>query len=237
LGYNLNAPPIQWDGSADARALRKAMKGFGTDEKTLIEVLATKDPLQVDVLRAAYKREHNRDLISDIESECRGSLEEVFVALASGPLIQDCRVLREGMKGPGTDEEALNDVLLGRSNADIKVIKSFYNKTYRRDLEADLKSELSMKTERHFLFVITGTRAESSAPVVPQQVDADVLEIYKATEGKTGTDEVLVCQILSSRNDAQIAAIAQVYEQKYRRTLEAVIKSVCPPFPLTCQDR
>ncbi|OBT50153.1 hypothetical protein VE04_09139 [Pseudogymnoascus sp. 24MN13] len=202
------------------------MKGFGTDEKTLIHVLVSKDALQVDVLRAAYKKEHGRDLIADIASECGGNLEEVlFGESFTGPLAQDCHVLRTGMAGPGTDEEALNDVLLGRSNADIAAIKNLYTKTYRRNLEADLKSELSMKTERHFLMVVAGTRAESSAPVVPQQVEQDVLEIYKATEGKTGTDELLVCQIMSSRNDAQIGAIAGLYEQKYRRSLEAVIKS------------
>ncbi|KFZ05113.1 hypothetical protein V502_09979, partial [Pseudogymnoascus sp. VKM F-4520 (FW-2644)] len=224
-GYVVPAPHIQWDGTADARALRKAMKGFGTDEKTLIHVLVSKDALQVDVLRAAYKKEHSRDLIADIASECGGDLEEVLLAMVRGPLAQDCHVLRTGMAGPGTDEEALNDVLLGRSNADMAAIKACYTKTYRRNLEADLKSELSMKTERLFLMVVAGNRAESSAPVVPQQVEQDVLEIYKATEGKTGTDELLVCQILSSRNDAQIGAIAQLYEQKYRRSLEAVIKS------------
>jgi annexin A7/11 len=86
-----------------------------------------------------------------------------------------------------------------------------------------------MKTERHFMMVVAGNRAEDSAPVIPQQIDQDVLEIYKATEGKVGTDELLVCSILSSRNDAQIRAIAHAYEAKFRRSLETVIKKVNLP--------
>lgn len=200
------------------------MKGFGTDEKALISILSNKDPLQIAVLRQAFYQAHKRDLLSDIASETSGYFEETLLAIARGPLLQDCYVLRKAMEGAGTSEEALNDVLLSRSNADMAAIKAQYQRTYRRDLETDLKSDLSMKTERHFLMVVAGTRAESSAPVIPQQIESDVLEIYKATEGKLGTDELLICQIFSSRNDAQIGAIARSYEQKYRKSLEAVIK-------------
>jgi annexin A7/11 len=54
------------------------------------------------------------------------------------------------------------------------------------------------------------------------------MEIYKATEGKVGTDELLVCSILSQRSDAQIRAIAHTYKQKFTRDLETVIKKVFP---------
>lgn len=212
------------------------MKGFGTDEKALIAVLCDKDPLQVAVLRQTYNYTQSRDLLADLKSELGGYFEELMMGIVRGPLGQDVYVLYQAMKGPGTDEEALNDVLLSRSNADIAAIKQQYQATYRRSLEADLKSDLSMKTERHFLMVVAGNRAESSAPVIPQQIDADVLEIYKATEGKMGTDELQVCQILTSRNDAQIGAIARSYEQKYRKSLESVIKSVSRSFPLSNFD-
>jgi annexin A7/11 len=120
-------------------------------------------------------------------------------------------------------------VLLSRSNADIQAIKNTYYQTFRRRLEDDIKGDLSGKTERHFLIVLGANRAEDAAPVVPQQIDADVQELYKATEGRAGTDEVSVCSILSTRNDNQIRAIAQSYQQKYSKTLEEVIKRVSFP--------
>ena len=86
---------------------------------------------------------------------------------------------------------------------------------------------MSMKTERHFLIVLGANRAEDSAPVIPGQVDADVQDLYRATEGKVGTDELMVCSILSTRSDNQIRAIAHTYEQKYRRKLHDVIRKVC----------
>jgi len=223
LGYG---PPqiIQWDGSPDAAAARAAMKGFGTDEKALIRCLATKDPLQIDAIRSAYNRNFKRDLEQDVRKETSSWFQKGLVSIVRGPLRSDIYNLYEAMDGVGTKESVLNDVLLGRSNADMQAIKSAYQQTFKRRLEDDVKGDLSMKTERHFLIVLGANRAEDSAPVVPQQVDSDVMELYKATEGKLGTDEMLVCSILSTRNDNQIRAINQAYEQKFRRKLEDVIK-------------
>jgi annexin A7/11 len=202
------------------------MKGFGTDEKALIRVLVDKDPLQVNVLRDTYQHKFHRSLISDVQSEVSGWFEEGLCAIIRGPLATDVHLLKGATHGPGTKEKVLNDVLLGRSNADLRAIKEAYQKTYRTSLEADIKADLSMKTERHFLMVLAANRNEESAPVIPQQVDQDVMEIYKATEGQVGTDELLVCSILSQRSDAQIRAIAYTYKQKFTQDLETVIKKV-----------
>ncbi|OTA04943.1 Calpactin I heavy chain, calcium ion binding [Trichoderma parareesei] len=220
-------PPqiIQYDATADADALRRAMKGFGTDEKALVNVLARKDPLQIEVLRTTYERRHKRSLIDDIEKETRSWFEYGLVQLARGPLMSDVHNLYKAMSGPGTKEIVMNDILLSRSNADLKAIKSAYQQTFRRSLENDVKGELSLKTERHFLIVLNANRAEDMAPVNPQQVEEDVMSIYRSTEGKFGTDEILVCSILSTRNDNQIRAIAHLYKQKFNRDLDNVISS------------
>jgi annexin A7/11 len=149
-----------------------------------------------------------------------------LVQLARGPLQADVNLLFEAMDGPGTKEVVLNDVLLSRSNADLKAIKAAYSQTFRRNLEDAVKGDLSMKTERHFMLVLAANRAEDSAPVDPRQVDEDVVQLYKATEGRMGTDEILVCSILTSRNNDQIRAIAHSYKQKFRKDLDDVIKSV-----------
>lgn len=201
-----------------------AMKGMGTDEKALIRVLANKDPLQVEAIKNAYFRLFSRSLEKDIKSETGGHFETGLVAIISGPLAHDVQLLYSAMDGPGTKELVLNDVLLGRSNADMRAIKGMYQHTFHRSLESDVKGDLSMKTERHFMIILGACRAEDSAPVIPQAIDQDVMELYRATEGKMGTDEMLVCSILSTRNDNQIRAISHTYEQKFRRSLEEVIK-------------
>lgn len=202
------------------------MKGFGTDEKTLIRVLATKDPLQIEAIKDVYYRNFKRSLEKDILSETGGYFEKGLVAIVQGPLLHDCHSLHGAMSGPGTKEKVLNDVLLGRSNADLQAIKSKYKQTFGTSLESDVKGDLSMKTERHFLIVLGAARAEDSAPVIPQDIDRDVMDLYRGGEGKVGTDEMMFCSILSTRNDNQIRAISHAYEQKFRKRLDDVIRRV-----------
>lgn len=170
--------------SGAAAALRKAMKGFGTDEKALIQILAPMGPLEIESVKDAFKRNEKRDLMKDVHSETSGYFREGLEAIIRGPLEQDCHTLREGLKGIGTKEDFLNEVLLGRTNADINAIKAHYQHMYKRSLESDLKSDLSAKTERLFVMVIAARRTEESAPINPQQIDMNVNELYKATEGE-----------------------------------------------------
>jgi annexin A7/11 len=208
------------------------MKGFGTDEKALIRALATKDPIQISVIRETYHGRHRRELLADVQGETSGWFNEGLCAIIRGPLMQDVFLLHNAMNGPGTKEKVLNDVLLGRSNADMRAIKDLYQSTYHRSLESDVKEDLSMKTERHFLMVLAANRNEESVPVVPQQIDQDVMELYKATEGRMGTDELLVCSILSQRSDTQIRAIAYTYKQKFTKDFDHVIVKVPHRFIL-----
>lgn len=118
----------------------------------------------------------------------------------------------------------MNDVLLGRSNADLNAIKQHYRRVYGHSLESDVKGDLSLKTERLFDMVMAARRNEESAPVHPQQIDADVQELYRETEGQRGADQIAVCQIMTSRSDSQLRAISQAYKLKYHRSLEEVIR-------------
>jgi annexin A7/11 len=103
-------------------------------------------------------------------------------------------------------------------------IKHAYQTTFGRSMEADVKDDLSMKTERLFGMVMAANRADESTPINLQELDNDCSELHRATEGKVGTDQITVCNILASRSDGQLRAIAQHYQQKYHIALVDVIK-------------
>lgn len=53
-------PAANFDASRDADALRKAMKGLGTDEKTLISILGNRTTDQRMQIKETFKTKHNR---------------------------------------------------------------------------------------------------------------------------------------------------------------------------------
>ena len=211
------------DVSRDVEAIRKAMKGFGTDEKALITTMAKKDPVQMNTIRTQFDQRLMRNMVSDLEKETSGYFEKGLVQIARGPLAGDCYTLYDAMKGLGTKEAALDDVLIGRSNADINAIKAEYQRVFKKSLEADLRGDLSAGTEQMYMMIISARRSEDSAPVIPQQIDADVTELNKAIGNIISKNSAQVCDILITRNDNQLRAIAQGYQQRFHTPLAKVI--------------
>ncbi|KAF1849166.1 Annexin [Cucurbitaria berberidis CBS 394.84] len=213
------------DVSRDVEALHKAMKGFGTDEKALIATLAKKDAIQINTIRTQYDQRLMKSLVKDLEKETSGYFERGLVEIARGPLDSDCYNLMEAMKGMGTKEVMLDDILIGRSNADINAIKARYQHLFKRTLENDLRGDLSAGTEQMYMMITAARRNEDSHPVIPQEIEQAVTELQNSIGGFVGKNTAQVCQLLTSKNDAQLRAIAQSYEQRFRKPLDSVLKS------------
>ncbi|KAL3490251.1 hypothetical protein BJX62DRAFT_207696, partial [Aspergillus germanicus] len=223
LGYDPDQR-ASGDASKEADALRKAMKGWGTDEAALINVLAKPDPLQMALIRHTYMERHGRNLEKDLKSELSGDLELALLSLAAGPLGQDTAYLKEAISGIGTDEVAINDVLIGRSNADLRAIKYGYVSKYSKALVDDIKSDLSGKTEKFFVMLLNAVRPERGTYFDQASIDKDVHELHVATTAKTGTDEIGVAAVFLGASDAKLQAVAQAFEAKYHISLEKTIK-------------
>ncbi|WVW86705.1 hypothetical protein I302_108759 [Kwoniella bestiolae CBS 10118] len=232
LGVPIPAPPpavplnnLQgYNAQFDAERIRKATKGFGTDERTLIDVLAPLDAFQMEVLSRTYEQTVGRSLKKTLEKELSSWLEYTLVLLSLGPLGGDLHLLNRACSGMGTHEDLLNEILLGRSNEEMFHLKEGYKRVYGKDLVAVVRGELSMKTERMFNMALSGQRDESPY-LNQQQVQQDVEALYRAGPGKMGTDEIGVCGILLSRSDAHLQAIAQAFPQRHRIPLSQMIQS------------
>ncbi|KAJ5513658.1 hypothetical protein N7463_003210 [Penicillium fimorum] len=201
-----------------ADALRKAMKGFGTDEKALVAVLAQLDPLQMAAVRDTYSKHLGRDLFKDVKSETGGYFRDGLLAVLDGPLMHDVESLHDAIDGAGTKEWLLNDILLGRSNADINAIRTAYEMRYKRSLARDIEGDLSFKTSTLFTTILRAARHEESTPVNPQTIEADV----RCLQAKKNIKEV--CVIFAQASNAELRAISQSFESRYHIPLEKHIK-------------
>ena len=70
--------PAQWF----AKKAYKAMKGAGTDEKTLNRVIVSRAEIDMDDSRDYYFRDRNTDLRNDIDGDCSGAYGKLLMNLS-----------------------------------------------------------------------------------------------------------------------------------------------------------
>src|SRR5690348_2265547 len=100
---------------ADAKTLRTAMKGLGTDEAAIIKLSANRTNSQRQQIKLQYKTAFGRDLIADLKDELSGNFETAVLALYDDPILYDAKELRRAMKGAGTNEDTLIEIIGTRS--------------------------------------------------------------------------------------------------------------------------
>lgn len=197
-----SAPPPGFPAAAVVESIRKATKGFGTDEKRLIEALAPLDAWQMNAVYHTFKGTTGKDLLDELESETSGWFEAALRAKVLGPVGYDVWLVNRAIKGVGTHEDILNEVLLLRTNAEIWALKNAYRAKYNRDMERAIQDDLSFKTKRLFTMALQANRIEDWTPVDPTVVQHDVKELKAAARG-VGTDEIKVSRATHSVNADQ----------------------------------
>ena len=196
----------------DADALRKAMKGIGCDEKAIIDICLHRTNAQRLEIVRAYKASYGRDLIADLKSELHGKFEDAMIALFTDPIEYDADELRKAMKGLGTNEDTLIEIIASRPPAILRQIKEKFNEKYKRDLEKDVKSETGGTLRKLLIALLQCSRSTNTQPN-PEQCKAIAEEIYKAGEAKLGTDESVFNKYFCSLSPIELAHVARAYHQ------------------------
>ncbi|KFP24381.1 Annexin A6, partial [Colius striatus] len=153
-------PAGSFNDDGDAQVLRKAMKGLGTDEGAIIDVVTQRSNAQRQQILKAYKAHYGRDLMADLKSELSGSLAKLILGLMMTPAQYDAKQLRKAVEGAGTDESVLIEIMATRNNQEIQAINEAYQEAYHKSLEDDLSSD----TSGHFKRILVSLALEELSP-------------------------------------------------------------------------
>ncbi|CAL8126556.1 unnamed protein product [Orchesella dallaii] len=216
-------PHYPFDALEDARGLRAAMKGFGTDEDAIIDVLTKRCAGQRNEILTEFKNEFGRDLIKDLKSELGGKFEKLVLALMEPYYDYLAKELNNAMEKIGTNEDVLTEVLCTRGNAEIQFINEAYGRLFGKSLEDDISSEVSGHYKRLLVMLLTCSRNEH---VVEPELAAEMAErLYDAGEGTLGTEEESFTTLLAHNSFYQLKLVFDEYEKISGKTFQQAAES------------
>uniref|UniRef100_G3WNV1 Annexin n=1 Tax=Sarcophilus harrisii TaxID=9305 RepID=G3WNV1_SARHA len=217
-------PAEGFNACEDAQKLRKAMKGLGTDEDAIIDVLAYRTVSQRQEIKIAYKSNIGRDLIKDLKSELSGKFERVILGMMMPTVLYDVSELKRAMKGAGTDEGCLIEILASRTPQEIREINETYKREYGKTLEEDIRSDTSFMFQRVLVSLSSGGRDQGNY-LDDDLVKQDAQALYEAGEARWGTNEDKFLNVLCSRNRNHLLHVFDEYKRICNKDIEQSIKS------------
>merc|ERR1711894_146549 len=202
-----------FDCEKDCQTLRDAMKGLGTDEDTIIEIICARDYKQMADIKKSFQQMFGRVLEDDLKSELGGKLEKVVLAITKSPMEQMAATLRGAVKGMGTDEEAFNMVLARRGFHQLRQIFHFYNRhlSPENGIIGAIKSEFSGSIKDAYLAIATTALDGREAYLADQ--------LYHSMKG-LGTNDQQLIRLVTSRSQIDLKGCAVQFLKRHEKTLE-----------------
>eukprot|EP01113_Clastostelium_recurvatum_P019614 TRINITY_DN2313_c0_g1_i4.p1 TRINITY_DN2313_c0_g1~~TRINITY_DN2313_c0_g1_i4.p1 ORF type:complete len:315 (-),score=59.36 TRINITY_DN2313_c0_g1_i4:70-1014(-) len=223
----MHHPPawaVRSDPRRDAEDVHKAMKGAGTNEKALINIICRRNPAEIQALRASYADQFKEILDKAVESETSGRFREVLLGVLRGPNNFYAEALHRAIAGAGTDEHTIFEILVGTNRQQLDAIKFEYEQAYKKTLRADLEGDLSGDVRKLAVALVDGREPEG--PVNREAAQADAERLYKAGEGRLGTDEAAIIEVFSRRSYSHLHETFRVYESLHKHhTMQQAVDS------------
>ena len=196
----------------------------GKDENYFIDLTLNKTNSERIKLRDDYKAKFGRDLLEDFEKNFKSDFLETLIGVFKSPAEYDADLLYKAMKGIGSDKDIITEVLCFRNPERINQIKEKFQEKYGKDLVAEIKSETSGDYQKIVLKLLEGDRTQDGKADV-EKCSGIADELYKAGEGKIGTDDSVFIKYFTSLSPNELLIVCKEYHKKYKKNMLDVIEN------------
>jgi len=214
----------------DARQLRKAMIGAGTNDEILIEILCTRTNENINKIRLAYNELYERSLADDLRDETSGDFKHLLLALVLGERDElldidedaaqaDAQAIYDAGEGRwfGTDEDEFTKILANRSYLQLRIIFNKYAEIAGNSFEEAIEAETSGNLKDAYLAI---------AAIVQDHLGYYAQKLHAAMRG-VGTDEDALTRHIIGRSEIDLGAIKDKYEEMFGKPLWDDINDEC----------
>jgi hypothetical protein len=211
---------------AACEQINKACEGVGTDEKVLVKVLGPHSPNDRALIAYRYEELYKTTLRDLVKSETSGDFNYLLQLICMSVPHAEAYVIYHAMKGVGTSEQLIYPIVLGRTNEEIGVLKKAFFDMYETDLSVMANDDLSGEFHQIVTTALQATQVEYKHHFHTKEKAAeDAEKIYKAGEGKWGTDEGAFVKTILASPPKHLQHIEEIYKEKYKHGLVFAIES------------
>uniref|UniRef100_A0A2I3GCB2 Annexin n=1 Tax=Nomascus leucogenys TaxID=61853 RepID=A0A2I3GCB2_NOMLE len=198
----------------DALNIERTISTKGVGEFTIVNILTNSRNAQRQDITFAYT-----------EVSLTGHLETVILGLLKTPAQYDASELKPSMKGLGTEEDSLVEIICSTTNQELQEINRIYKEMYKTDLEKDIISD-TYGDFRKLMFALAKVRRPEDGSVMDYElIDQDAWDFYDAGVKRKRTDVPKWISIMTEQSMSHLQKVFDRYKS-YSPSRESIKKEV-----------
>lgn len=210
---------MEFNSENDARQIQSILSGKEKNDDKLIKLVTSRTNKERLEIKEEYKKLFNSDLIKDLKKAYSFHFQDVLVGLFHSPVEFDCYHIRKAVKGLGTDENALIEILATRDSEHIEQMKLKYKEMFPgRDMINDIKDDTSGSFWKVLSTLIESKRDEEYKDMNKEKFKEDAKKLYDASQNKTNQVEIFT-EIFTQRAKDDLFEISLIYRQISKKSI------------------
>ena len=142
--------------------LHKAIEENNEDE--IIEIICSKSQSEIKDLNNQYEIIYEAKLKEVLEKILKGKLKDLIEALLQDPIEYDANEVYKAIKGIGTDDDALIEIISTRTPDRLKEVSKKYFEMRNNTMDFDIENDTSQSYGKLITNMSKGERSENPYP-------------------------------------------------------------------------
>ncbi|PAV72807.1 hypothetical protein WR25_07196 [Diploscapter pachys] len=193
-----------FDEVAVAEAIERSLRN--KEKLRAVQLLVSGNNAQRQMIRTPYKTRFGKDLEDDMKKALSGDLEEFVVALLQTQSKYDAVELHRAMKGLGTNEKNLIELLATRTNEELEAAKNTFYMNYKKTLEDAIGGDTSGDFKK-LLTVMLQCKRDETSNVEFYRVSQDAENLLKSLDKNSGVDKIEAWRLLAMANGPHLQRV------------------------------
>lgn len=210
-----------YDPEEDAKKIASALSHSKVDADAICDVLPGLSHDQIMEVRKEYKKQvkvqgKGVNMGKHINMKLSGNFGKAVYVTALGRYESEGYWANFFYQSHGSRRELLIESLMGRTNAEIRMIKDeFKDKRYSDSLTKCMEKELKMDKFRTAILMVLEERRQEEQDAYPMEyVHRDVDLLYRSLNAERGGESAML-EVIVRRSDAHLKEVLGMYQRTY----------------------